>query len=116
MATTRDSSERRLQYRCDYGYDYERRTTANGFSYTLNGVTNAANYTFDVTEGVLKVTKGEHPVRSDATDYSDKYDGDAHGVTASANVLGGTTIYYRTELQRQSRGLHADEQPDGNAC
>ena len=70
-------------------------TANNGFVYTLTEATNAANYTFDVTEGVLKVTKA-NTLSVDATDYSDKYDGDAHGVTASANVLGGTTIYYRT--------------------
>ena len=49
-------------------------TANNGFTYTLTEATNAANYTFDVTEGVLKITKA-NTLSVDATDYSDKYDG-----------------------------------------
>ncbi|MPM16370.1 hypothetical protein SDC9_62749 [bioreactor metagenome] len=68
-------------------------TANNGFTYTLTTATKQGNYTVDVTEGVLKVTKA-NTLSVDATDYSGKYDGIAHGVTAAANVPDGTTIRY----------------------
>jgi hypothetical protein len=68
-------------------------TTDNTFAYTLSAATNSANYTINVTEGKLTVTASD-ALTVDATDVSHKYDGTPYGVSASANVAGGTTIRY----------------------
>ena len=68
-------------------------TTDNTFSYTLNGVTAASNYTIQVTKGKLTIT-ASNDLTVAATDVTHKYDGSAYGVSASANVPSGTTIRY----------------------
>ncbi len=68
----------------------------NGFAYTLNASTDPANYAFEITKGTLTVTAAD-TLTVNAADYSGKYDGLAHGVTASANVSAGTQIYYSAD-------------------
>ncbi len=68
-------------------------TTDNTFGYTLTATTDAANYTFNVTEGTLTVTPS-NLLTVDATDVSHMYDGTPYGVSAAANVPSGTTIRY----------------------
>jgi uncharacterized repeat protein (TIGR02543 family) len=68
-------------------------TADNTFAYTLTPATSASNYTINVTEGKLTVT-ASNALTVNATDVSHKYDGTAYGVSASANVPGGTTIRY----------------------
>ena len=51
------------------------------------------NYTIDATYGTLTVTASD-ALTVDAADVSEKYDGNAYGVTASANEPDGTVIRY----------------------
>ena len=67
----------------------------NTFAYTLTGATKPGNYTLDVTEGTLTITKAK-TLTVGASDVTEQYDGVAYGVTPSANFPGGTVIYYAT--------------------
>ncbi|MDP3410826.1 hypothetical protein, partial [Bosea sp. (in: a-proteobacteria)] len=69
-------------------------TANNTFAYTLLAATSADNYTIDVTQGTLTVTPS-NLLTVAASDVTEQYDGTAYGVSASANVPGGTTIRYR---------------------
>ena len=68
-------------------------STDNTFGYTLTGVTNASNYTISVTKGKLTIT-ASNDLSVSASDVTKKYDGNAYGVNASANVPAGTTVLY----------------------
>ena len=68
-------------------------STDNTFAYTLTGVTEAENYTISVTKGKLTIT-ASNDLSVSASDVTKKYDGNAYGVSASANVPAGTTIKY----------------------
>ena len=68
-------------------------TADNTFAYTLLAGTSADNYTIAVTEGTLTVTPS-NLLTVAASDVTEQYDGNAYGVSASANVPSGTTIRY----------------------
>ena len=68
-------------------------STANPFDYALLAGTNPDNYAVDATEGTLTITRATDMVVT-ADDYSGKYDGAPHGVTAGVEVGGTTTILY----------------------
>ena len=56
--------------------------------------TDTTNY--DVATGTGTITIGKANFSVSLSKYSDKYDGNAHSLTATPSVASGTTLYYRT--------------------
>ncbi|MBQ9643956.1 MAG: Ig-like domain-containing protein, partial [Lachnospiraceae bacterium] len=75
-------------------------SSANSFTYTLNGNTSAEDYNISVTEGLLTVTNREakYEIVVRAVSGQAKYDGQEHrteGLVSDTFVIGGQT--YRVE-------------------